>query len=1075
MFTDILGPVNCNITGYGNFSATLEAGPILSTVNNSNISFNASKIQSASELNLGVFDLSNTVIGISQNTVINVQIVSRTIPVSVTTNGSIITIGSNGERNVNVQFTSQWCESLNTIIALAGTGCLQFNCQIAVAGSSTITGDNNYLGPMISNLTDAYKIFATIQTSISKSLTQAIQAANPGSTGGTGAVGPNSVISLTSLTIQCSGGLLYVTGFDQDDAITDQPHISIVSTDTTVNSDATANNIGLYVNNAYVTAQLDTYLNASTGVTGPASAYNVEVINGGYITIDADLIMCDNTRMFLSDNTGATGAKLTSLIVNASTISCSTTLINSNNACHVNIKSQYIVSYSTSNLSAITSTGIIAPPPPVTALTAGLYITSGVMILAGIGIDALSKVNIIDIIAGSLYFNVDTFGVEGSFYNAIHIGNGLNVNFLNIRVAGIIAANSRFLLAEGAVECNIGIIAGGLLDGGSGMVLVEAGGLGNNGGVTGKINSIIALGDGVGLLTSGSGRFNGEIGTIQFIGGVDTGTAIQMTDGSEINGTIMNIGSNSGPAISSSSTGNMFLTFQRIFCNAGSVALNFTGTGDARLIGIEISTQNTDRVLYVTNQAQVSLICENIYVNSCEAVVYTESLGPNQSGSAYIDFQQISVNNATAAVFYASNDRVQARGLSVYCGKAPTLIHCLDNTNFIITAQTLGGNDLDYISKIETNAVATINVLEINANNIIIDGFNMDSANQLRVTSDSLYIGATGPTGINSMVTATNNGNLYFDVKNVQLNVPAFVNVMDINTGSGAYINFDRVNVGSGTNFLSCVSTSDVRVTGKEIQTSILSGSFINANLTNLALDLQKINVNNSFAILTATNNATVDLQYLNLSTSLLNGGAGFNINGTRLVNVNGQSTDLNTVVGPTGIEPGIRIANTAGNSQEFYGEFNRFSLNGGLMPGVIVTDGGNANLHFGYLYSQGSCLHTESTGTVTLVATQAITNSIDPCVTIFTPDGANTPVTVGGYLSSTPAVHTIEWLLGSYQTPLRVLPSTLLCDGSAESIYCDISINPNATVSPTIATTAASANVNVIPTGTIFVDSNIF
>jgi hypothetical protein len=804
LFDDASGSVVCNMSGFGAFTVMAGGDALLRTTNASSVAFFARTIESQSGLTSALFDLSNTVAATPSRYSIEVDSVVQTLAGVLGAPRSVLQIGVTASVNaIDVLLEAQSIVGLNVVRALAGaTGNCDIEVQTIDCGESSIDGDNLPLGALFYNATDAYAIRVACQNLHSRSSTQMAIATNPTATPAT------PTITVSAQTLEARGGLIYAQGFDNTASAELQPRVEVYAADITILGPLVGASLyPVFCSHSWVVVRSTTYVNERVD-----TRYNFTVEDLGRLFVDVRRMLLTASKAFnVSNLDPSTG--VTTLVVDAGDITAIDSLFLVDNECRLTVTArQLMCSTAIVGQSAIVTQGVVAQPPPMDTLLATTTIETDLLWLTATGTDGTDsgRASMINHTAGMLNLIVNTYGVTGSFYNAIRVGPGLNVNNVRINLCGIIAADSRFLFLDGtgpgtacAVDCDT--LAGGLTDGGAGTTIIDL----LDGRVSGHINGIILGGDANanGVLLRGNAQYAVTTMQLQVLFGAAVG--INAQDNGSVFAQINGIGTDSGSVIRSTSNGNVDIVFQNMDGRNASRPLDFQGPGDAHLSGVQLSSQNSNDLIFIGNQANVSLMLQNINANQTGTVVRLEI-----DGSLYLEFQTLYANDVSVAAFHGTNGnsmRINGQEMGINQQTTPPTaivfhlegqnnvslqchnINCNNLVGFVYATEvttpftrrssaqlqfsTFYGNELEYIVFADTASQILMSFQEINVNSISTSAFTADGGNTaLHLSGLSLSGGSNVPTP-----------GPYFNIPNTTSNGQIIANINDINIFNGAF------------------------------------------------------------------------------------------------------------------------------------------------------------------------------------------------------------------------------------------------------------------------------------------------
>lgn len=155
----------------------------------------------------------------------------------------------------------------------------------------------------------------------------------------------------------------------------------------------------------------------------------------------------------------------------------------------------------------------------------------------------------------------------------------------------------------------------------------------------------VMSGPGNGILSEGQSIVQVDVGGMFLTG---NGIGIETRDQGGFIGQILNLQTNTAPAVQLASVANISLDFNDISTGSGPACINLLGTGDCRLNGNTISCNDCNDGIVVQGGSELSLQVSDINFNGIGNAIFIGPVGQGGGGGCYIDFLHLTSNNGGA-------------------------------------------------------------------------------------------------------------------------------------------------------------------------------------------------------------------------------------------------------------------------------------------------------------------------------------------------------------------------------------------------------------------------------------------
>ena len=202
--------------------------------------------------------------------------------------------------------------------------------------------------------------------------------------------------------------------------------------------------------------------------------------------------------------------------------------------------------------------------------------------------------------------------------------------------------------------------------------------------------------NGVSINTSGcmnltNGNTILDVGEITLNGNPATGYAITLSNFASVNGVVSSIITQQGPAIDSSSEGNIYILFNRIITQGGTSGallgrcINLTGNGDTWLTGNSLSTNYCETGIFIGAGSLTTLNIGDININEADQGILVGATGGGMHLTC-LNFNCQTVN--IAGMHINENSNVLIQNGSYFVGNPNGLLFLVeDNSNVSATIE----------------------------------------------------------------------------------------------------------------------------------------------------------------------------------------------------------------------------------------------------------------------------------------------------------------------------------------------------------------------------------------------------
>lgn len=539
-------------------------------------------------------------------------------------------------------------------------------------------------------------------------------------------------------SITARGGIVYAEGLDNTANIDTQPRIEVSANDILVTEGSVPliNSIyPVYCETAAVVVRATTFLNERTTDT----LYNFTVNDLGALLLDVSYIALVASMAFDVSNLNPS-SNVTTLIVDAINIFAAESLLRSDNACRTSIKANQIVCRTTIvGQSAVLTQGAATQPPPLSARIATTVIVADLLLLNAIGTDGsdTGRASMIDHRTGVLDLRVERYGVNGSFYNAIRIGPGMQVNSVKVGLCGIIATESRFLFLNGGpgadqttctIDCDL--IGCGLgVAGATNIAAIDV----LYGQLEGSLASVVFAGDSTCscVLLRGLSNYTVQTGRLYVNGG--SAVALNVQDASSVIADIGIMVTENGSIVRfASSSDRSVVQFQQMRCGDTTEPLQFLGSGDVWMTGLDIRTGTSTNLVHISNNSSVSLAVESVSSEAADTLFLVDT-----SGFLHFTGQQVTGDNISTAAIHgngANSIRFSSELLNVESALASADFFRLESTSYCaITCQTLNCLEIAALLRATSTGVSSSAHLQF-------DSFYCDAVQRLVYAANNAQV-----------------------------------------------------------------------------------------------------------------------------------------------------------------------------------------------------------------------------------------------------------------------------------------------------------------------------------------------
>jgi len=411
------------------------------------------------------------------------------------------------------------------------------------------------------------------------------------------------------------------------------------------------------------------------------------------------------------------------------------------------------------------------------------------------------------------------------------------------------------------------------------------------------------------------------------------------------------------------------------------------------------------------------------------------------------------IPSVSSSIISRGTTSIQCNTYQVFSSGVLSLIRALSGSLFfspvVLQADVSNANIIDAVSGVDSLVVDATFITGSGATTIINSAATFTSVNAKQIihlgSGTILNLAGLSLLNISTMLAAANNvsGLVLSAGGSVsgQILTISTVDLSAISHLSDGNLNliFDTITTSSGI-CMSFQADGDTQLTGNSINSNDCTNAI---RMVGAGAQVQ-IRVNSFYS------NSSTDVIYLDSA----NGGLYIDCQDFRSGNTGDVTNSaFNLIAGQ---------ATVLGNSYIFRSTSNT--------PGFLVTGTSSLSTYLGRVISNGNVVNSTTNSTIYYGANESFSDTAVPVINVTSPVGGSGALTVTGYMFTT---HDNAILFNGISTPstFRVKNTTMVSatnciDAPAGAI--------TAIVTPSIANTAESGTVTVIPAGTLFVDAGV-